>query len=135
MPAGIHPIAPATPKHTSIALASANTNRDGTTGTYTTLLTAGANGALVTAVRARSALAVTVAPTTQVLRLWHQLAGAGNRFLIDEVVLSNTAATSAIAGVTATFNLTNIVLGAGDVLAVTQHVAEAVHYTADHGDY
>ena len=46
MAAGTTPIFVATPKSAGVILtATANTNRDGATGTYTTLYTAGANGA------------------------------------------------------------------------------------------
>jgi hypothetical protein len=46
------PIYVQTPKNSSVALtATANTNVDGTTGTYTTLMTAGANGSKVSRIR------------------------------------------------------------------------------------
>lgn len=136
----IHPIAPVTPKRFSLSVAVANTNRDGT-GTINTLVTAGLNGTVVPRIRARSALAVTTVPTLQVLRLWHRIANAGSWFLIDEVALGAVAATSAIVGQLIDFNLTNILLGGGataattDLLGVTQHVAEAVHYSGEQGDY
>ena len=46
------PIFIQTPKNASVALtATANTNVDGTTGTYTTILTAGANGSKIERIR------------------------------------------------------------------------------------
>ena len=46
------PIFVQTPKSTSVAVtATANTNVDGSTGTYTTLLTAGANGSKLSRIR------------------------------------------------------------------------------------
>lgn len=41
------PIFTQTPKHVAVAVSTANTNADGTTGTYATIITAGANGAKV----------------------------------------------------------------------------------------
>jgi hypothetical protein len=131
----IHPITPGAPARASIALATANANRDGTTGAYTTLLTAGANGAVVPSIRAQHAGAAAVLSTAMILRLWHQVAGSGNRFLIDEIALASATPNTAAIGAEAVFNRTNIELGAGDVLAVTQTVAEAVHYSAGLGDF
>lgn len=130
-----HPITPGPPARKSIALAAANANRDGTTGAYTQLLLAGANGAVVPSVRAQHAGAVSVLSSAMVCRLWHQIAAAGNYFLIDEVVLPAATPAPGVVGASAVFNRTNIALGAGDKLAITQTVAEAVHYSADQGDF
>lgn len=131
----IHPIAPLTPKRTSVSLATANTARDGT-GTITTVVaTAGSNGAVVPSVRARTGVAAGATSTAMVCRLWHQLGGSGSFFLIDEIALTAVSPTGTAAVAATPFNLTNIALAASDKLLVTQSVAEAVYYTADQGDY
>ena len=56
MPVTATPIHVQTVKHTTVALtATANTNIDGTTGVYTTVYTAGANGAKIERIRIASA--------------------------------------------------------------------------------
>jgi hypothetical protein len=131
----IHPIAPQTPKRTSVLLAAANTARDGTGTINTTVATAGAQGAVVPSIRARSGVAAGASSSPMVCRLWHQINGTGSFFLIDEIALPLVAPTGTAAVAATPFNLTNIALGAGDKLLVTQSIAEAVVYTADQGDY
>lgn len=131
----VHPIAPDTIRRASIALATANTNRDGTTGTYTDLLTAGLRGSVVPEVRVQHAGAISVASSPMICRLWHQVAGSGNKFMLDEILLAALTPTNAVLGVAGVFNRTNIGLGAGDKLQVTITIAEAIHFSASVGDY
>ncbi len=133
----IHPIAPGTIQTRNVlALSTANANRDGTTGAYSTLLTAGANGSLVPNLVANSAVAAAATSTLQVLRAWVQKGGSGNWFLIDEVLLPSVTPNTGVLGAAVTFpKVVNYALGPLDKLGVTQTVAEAVHYSAGPLDY
>ena len=127
------PLAVGTVNDGVVSVSAANANRDGT-GTLTTLYTAGTAGALINRIRANHAGAVTVASTAMVLRLW-RTSGA-TTVLEDEVAMATATPTTAVVGATATFSKTNITLKAGDILKVSQSVAEAVNYCADQGgDY
>lgn len=128
------PLAVGTINDGVVIVSAANTNRDGTTGAYTTLYTAGANGAIINRVRASHAGAISVASTAMVLRLWHT--SGATTVLIDEVALPSVTPTASVIGSTATFSKTNITMKAADILKVTISVAEAVHFCADQGgDY
>ena len=128
------PLAVVTVNGGIVVLAAANANRDGTTGAYPTLFTAGTSGALINRIRAQHAGAVSVASTAMVLRLW--LTSGATTTLVDEVAMVAATPTASVIGGTATFGKTNITMKAGDILKVSQTVAEAVHYVADQGgDY
>lgn len=131
----IHPIAPQTPVRKSVSLAAANTARDGS-GTINTLVAQGGSaGSLVRQVTARTGVAAGSGSTAMVCRLWLQIGGSGSFFLIDEIALATQTPSNTVAATATAFNLTNIPLGVGDKLFVTQSIAEAVYYTADQGDY
>lgn len=116
-----------------LILSTANALRDGT-GTLTLLYTAGANGALINRVQAVSGVAAAATSTLQVLRLWRTQGAV--KVLESEVLLPSATPGTAVIGSTVTFPKTNITLKAGELLSVSQTVAEAVHYSADQGgDY
>ena len=116
-----------------VVLAAANANRDGTTGAYTTLYTAGANGAQINRVAVQSHAAVG-ANTPMVCRLW--ITSGATTVMIDEVALTAITSSTTAVGAKAAFTKTGIQLKAGDILKVTQTVAESVGYLADQGgDY
>lgn len=131
----IHPMAPDTLRRFSIALATANTNRDGSTGTYTDLVTAGLRGSVVPEVRVQHAGAITVLSSIMICRLWHQVAGSGNKFMLDEILLASLTPTNVVLGAAGVFSRINIGLGAGDKLQVTISIAEAIHFSGSVGDY
>lgn len=119
---------------TTSTVSAANTNRDGTTGTYVTFLTAGSAGALVPRITATHMGASGVASTAMVLRLW-RVVGA-TTILESEVALPSATPNTTTIGATVSFPKTNIMLKAGEVLKLTQTVAETVGYIADQGgDY
>ncbi len=116
-----------------VVLAAANANRDGTTGAYSTLYTAGANGAQINRVAFRSMAAVG-ASTAMVCRLW--LTSGATTVLIDEVAMATATSSTTAVGAFGAFTKTNIQMKAADILKVTQTVAESVGYLADQGgDY
>ncbi len=131
------PLAVGTPKAGCVVISSANTNRDGTTGAYTTLYTAGTSGAIVNRVKVVHMGAITVASTAMVARLWRTVSVPGAATVLeDEVALTAVTPTSAVVGATATFSKTNIVLAPGEILKGTISIGEAVGFIVDQGgDY
>ena len=125
------PLAVGTPNTGVVVINTANTNRDGTTGAYTTLYTAGSNGAVINRVRVQHMGASGVASTAMLARLWHT--SGATTALIDEVALASVTPSTSVVGATATFSKTNIQLKAGDILKVTITVAESVGFVADQG--
>lgn len=125
------PIYVFTPNVGLVVLATANANRDGTTGAYTTLYTAGAQGATINRVTFRSMAAVG-ASTAMVCRLWWT--SGATTVLVDETALATaTSSTTAVGGFGSFTLKTGIQMKAGDILKVTQTVAESVGYCADQG--
>lgn len=132
------PVFPQTPKTAAIAFAagSNSTQMDPATVAPTTLVTAGANGALVTSV-------VVVAEATQTADkhvLWVRLLGAGSWFAIKSGVMPayTQAATDAQGNVTLIDKLdpnAAIRLAGTDVLGVTHHVDLQSMVSAEYMDY
>jgi len=132
------PVFAQTPKTAGVAFAAASqsTQMDPGTVAPTTLLTAGANGALVTSV-------IVHAEATQTADkhvLWIQLLGAGNWYAVKSVVMAayTQAATDAQASVTVIDKLDPnqaVRLAATDVLGVTHHVDLQSMVFAEYMDY
>lgn len=132
------PVFAQTPKTAAVAFAtgSNSTQMDPSAVAPTTLLTAGANGALVTSV-------VVVAEATQTADkhvLWVQLLGAGSWYAIKSVVMPayTQAATDAQGNVTVVDKLdpnAAVRLAATDVLGVTHHVDLQSMVVAEYMDY
>ena len=129
---------PQTPKSAGIAFAagSNSTQMDPGTVTPTTLVTAGANGALVTGVIAHAEATV----TADKLVFWVQLADAGSWYAVKSVVLAayTQAATDAQGSITAIDKEkpdAAIRLAATDVLGVTHHVDNQLMVLAEYMDY
>jgi hypothetical protein len=130
-----NPIFPYTPQMPIVGISTANTNRDGITGTYGTLFTAGTLGARIERVLAKGdgsstsagmvRLFVTVGSTT---RLVHE-------FTVDSVTASASVATWEEEWVR-TDGRPVLVLPASAVIKVSTHLAESfVVVAADAGDY
>lgn len=85
----------ATPKRPQVRISVANTARDGT-GTLGTVVTAGANGDFYKGVRIQPEVVV---PAGDIVRLFNQVAGAGNFELVAEIWIPpcNPAASGASA--------------------------------------
>ena len=134
MAANTAPIFVLTPKHPAVRIATANTNRDGATGTYGTLYTAGANGAFFKGFRW-----VAEGDTTAgAIRLFLQNAGAGNFEMIYETVVP---AVTFAAGVTPVAQgewmpTNGIALAANTVVTVNTHIGEPFScWLESGGDY
>ena len=122
MAAGTTPIFVATPRSPAVRFATANTNRDGSTGTYGTLFTASANGAFFKGCR----FTAEANTTAGAVRLFVQDAGAGNVEMILEVIVP---ATTFSAGVTPVWSYEwypegGIMLSASSVVKVNTHIGE-----------
>lgn len=102
-----------TPKSPTVAISTANTNRDGTTGTYGTLMTAGANGSRIDRIRINA----TGSTTAGMIRLFVGSA------LVQEipVVAVTPSATLPAWGVDVIFDNGLIVEAAGVVKVATNN--------------
>jgi hypothetical protein len=122
MVAGASPIFVATPRSPGGRATVANGNRDGATGTYVTLFTAGANGAFF---KGFEWISEEDATANNAIRLFIQDAGAGNVELVYEAQIP-----------TATFSVgvTNVPSGSwyppgGIVLSASSVVKMSIHAT------
>lgn len=116
---------PQTPKTAGISFAAASqsTEMDPATVAPTILLTAGADGALVTSIKYFGEVTI----TAQKIVLWVQLAGAGNWFIVDEKLqaaytMATTTAQTAVTFINKTAPNEAIRLAASDKLGITHHV-------------
>ena len=132
MAAGTTPIFVLTPKHPTVRIATANTNRDGT-GTLGTVFTAGSNGAFFRGVRVQSEATTTAG----VVRLYIQAAGAGNNELIKELMITAVTPSASVEATSIEWYPSGgMVLAATDVLKASTHNAETFSVWAEGGgDY
>lgn len=115
-----------TPKSPTVSISTANTNRDGTTGTYGTLMTAGASGSRIDRIRV-NAIATTTAgmvrlfvsgslvyelPVTAITPSATQPAWAADIVFDGGLILAASAVVTANTNNAETFKLTAI--NAGD---------------------
>lgn len=133
-----NPVFAQAPKTVGISFAgsSETAEMDPATVAPTTLLTAGADGAVVTSVKVFSETTT----TAEKVVLWVQPAGAGNWYPVKQVV--NPAHTMAATTAQTDVNLVNknttteaVRLGAGDVLGVTHHVDQQSMVMAEYTDF
>lgn len=113
-----------TPKSPSVTISTANTNRDGVTGTYGTLMTAGASGSRIDAIN----ISATGTTTAGMVRLFLGTA------LIKEVPVSAITPS----GTTAAFSSNvafdpPLVLASGVLLKASTHNAESFNVTVLNG--
>ena len=116
---------PQTPKTAGISFASSSqsTEMDPATVSPTTLLTAGADGALVTSIRYFGEVTV----TPQKVVLWVQPGGAGNWYIVDEQLqaaytMATTSAQTPVTFVDKNVEADAIRLAASDKIGITHHV-------------
>ena len=133
-----NPIFPQTPKTAGIAFGgtSHSTQMDPATVAPTALVTAGADGALVTNVEITAEATVVV----EKFVLWVQLLGAGNWYALKSVVLAAyTQAVGDEQGSVTLVNKTNpdeaIRLAGTDKLGVTHHVDQQSIVFAEYTDF
>lgn len=109
-----------TPKSPTAAISTANTNRDGTTGTYGTLMTAGANGSRIDRIN----VTATGTTTAGMIRFF-----VGSALIKELPVMAQTAsATIPTWSADLTFD-NGLVLQASAVLKVSTNNAEAFAVT------
>lgn len=132
------PVFPQAPKTAGISFAgSTNTTQmDPATVAPTTLLTAGADGAVVTSIVVHAEATV----TAEKVCLWVQLAGAGSWYLVRTAVLAayTQAATDAqgsIALIDKSDATNELRLAAGDKLGVTHHVDQQLMVLAEYTNF
>jgi len=133
-----NPVFTQEPKTASIAFAagSDSTQMDPATVAPTTLLTAGADGAIVTSVKAFAEVSV----TAEKFVLWIRHLGAGNWYPVNNVLMSaytmaGTTAQGDTLLVDKDIETQHIRLQATDVLGVTHHVDQQTMITAEFTDY
>jgi hypothetical protein len=103
---------------------AANTNRDGTTGTYVTLLTAAASGTRVAEIVTQGA----VTTTAGMVRLF--LTDGTTTRMFDEISISAATVSATVKGnrVSTTYN--NLVIPSGWSIRASTHNAEAINVWA-----
>ena len=132
-----NPVFVQAPKAASVKVTAANTNLDGT-GTVATLLTAGADGSLVTSLKAMCQATV----TATACRLFLSLDAGSTWALLDEKLMgaytvAQTTAQTPVVFVDKTVPDAAIRLPASAKLGVTIGVALAggIVFTAEHADF
>lgn len=128
------PVFAKTPKHAAVAVSSANTNLDGT-GTITTLLTAGPDGAIVTSLKCWA----TATSTAKRCNVFVSTDGGTSWKLHDSGLMAaytvaNTTVQTPVTFVDKSNPDAVIVLPGDGQLGVTIQVAEAVVFTAEYSD-
>lgn len=113
-----------TPKSPSVALSVANTNRDGTTGTYGTVLTAGASGSRVD----RLNITATGATTAGMIRLF-----VGTAMVREIPVVAITPSSTQPAWTSDVVFDNGLVLQASAVLKASTNNAENFNVTVMNG--
>lgn len=134
MAANTSPIFILTPKTPSVRISTANTNTDGSTGTYGTLFTAGSNGSFFPGFRWQAEQNTTAGA----IRLFVQTGGAGNIEMLNCFIV---AAISFSAGTTnyasgEWFPQGGIFLAASSVVKVSTQIGEIFScWLVGGGDY
>lgn len=125
------PIYTQTPKHVAVAVSTANTNVDGTTGTYATIITAGANGSKVE----RLTLSTQGTNTADKVRLFINNK-VWKEFLFAAVTPSNTV-TNTATEIDCTLPGNTLVLSATETLTanINTGAGNVVNVHAFYGDY
>ena len=132
------PVFAQTPKTAGVAFAAASqsTQMDPASAAPTTIVTAGADGALVTSLKYFGEVTV----TAQKVVLWIRHAGAGNWYIVDEKVqaaytMATTTAQDAVVFVDKHNPNSAIRLAGTDVLGITHHVDLQGMAMAEYTDY
>ena len=131
MAANNSPIFPLTPQTVPVAVATANTGRDGS-GTIATIYTPGTNGGLLRWIR----LQASVTTTAGVFRIFQRASAGGTWFLIAEILM--TAITPSTTIQAWSYNWIPpepMVLANGCLIGGAVHNAESVNATPFAGDF
>lgn len=118
------PVFAVTPVVGMAQVSAANTNRDGTTGTYVTLLTAGASGTRVAEIVTQGS----VTTTAGMVRLF--LTDGTTTRMFDEISIAAATVSATVKGnrVSTTYN--NLVIPSGWSIRASTHNGEAINVWA-----
>jgi hypothetical protein len=105
-------------------VSAANTNRDGTTGTYVTLVTAAASGTRIAEIVAQA----TVTTTAGMVRLF--LTDGSTTRMFDEIAIAAATVSASVKGTRVSTLYTNLVLPSGWSMKASTHNAEAINLFA-----
>lgn len=130
MSANTIPRYPEAPQVWQVQVSTANANRDGTTGTYGTLLTGGTNGTLVEMIRYQAS----VTTTAGAIRLF--IDDGANVRMIHEMIVTAVTVGAAVAGDSDEWVPTKpLVIPSGWIIKVSTENAEAINVFAFGGEY
>ena len=139
MAANTTPIFVLTPNFSTAASAAANTASDGS-GALVTLFTAGANGSLITSIKASNAQIAALLSSSMVVRVFVTDTIGANPRLVSEAALPAATRSLTAVGATVTINfLGGLQIAAGQIVKVCQSayagVQDLTHFSAQGGDY
>lgn len=128
-----------TPLNAVLAVAAANTSRDGS-GTINTLLTAGSEGAYIDRIVCYNSQASVAASSAMVVVVWISIDGGTTWFKRQEAEVAAKTATNSAVTASQTINFTNgWKIPASAVVGITQTVyagaQDRMTYVAEYGSY
>lgn len=113
-----------TPKSSTVSIATANTNLDGTTGTYGTLITAGASGSRIDSIQIKA----TGTTTAGMIRFFV------SNSLVREIPVVAITPSASVPSFNFVVNFdTPLILGASVVLTCSTQIAETFKITITNG--
>ena len=115
------PVFAVTPEIGMGQVSAANTNRDGTTGTYVTLVTAAPSGTRVAEIVTQA----TVTTTAGMVRLF--LTDGSTTRMFDEIAISAATVSASVKGNRVSTLYTNLVIPSGWSIRASTHNAEAIN--------
>jgi len=118
------PVFAVTPKIGAVQLSVANTNRDGTTGTYGTLISAGNSGTRI----AEIAVQATGTTTAGMVRLFTN-DGTNNR-MFDEISVAAASPSASVKATRISTTYTNLTLPSGWSIKASTHNGEVINVFA-----
>jgi hypothetical protein len=118
------PVFAVTPRIGAVQLSVANTNRDGTTGTYGTLISAGNSGTRI----AEIAVQATGTTTAGMVRLFTN-DGTNNR-MFDEISVAAASPTASVKATRISTTYTNLTLPSGWSIKASTHNGEVINVFA-----
>jgi len=118
------PVFAVTPEIGMGQVSVANTNRDGTTGTYVNLVTAAASGTRIAEIVTQA----TVTTTAGMVRLF--LTDGSTTRMFDEIAISAATVSASVKGNRVSTLYTNLVLPSGWSMKASTHNAEAINVFA-----
>jgi hypothetical protein len=118
------PVFAVTPRIGAVQLSVANTNRDGTTGTYGILISAGNSGTRI----AEIAVQASGTTTAGMVRLFTN-DGTNNR-MFDEISVAAASPTASVKATRISTTYTNLTLPSGWSIKASTHNAEVINVFA-----